>query len=55
MLQRVFAMIGDETWRLKGPHDEYGELTLRELIEGYITHTAKHLDQMRSAAAEFEA
>jgi hypothetical protein len=45
----------DEVWRLKGRHDEYGELSLRELIEDYLTHTAKHLDQMRSAAAEFEA
>jgi hypothetical protein len=50
----LLEMIGDDVWRLKGRHDEYGELSLRELIEDYVTHTAKHLDQMRSAAAEFE-
>ncbi len=50
----LLEMIGDDVWRLKGRHDEYGFLSLSELIEDYITHTAKHLDQMRSAAAEFE-
>ena len=51
----LLEMIGEEVWRLKGRHDEYGDLTLRELIEDYITHTAKHLDQMRSAAMAYEA
>src|SRR5215470_10764723 len=51
----LLEMIGEEVWRLKGRHDEYGDLTLRELIEDYITHTAKHLDQMRSAAVAYEA
>ena len=51
----LLEMIGEEVWRLKGRHDEYGELSLRELIEDYITHTAKHLDQMRSAAGAYEA
>jgi Mg2+ and Co2+ transporter CorA len=51
----LLEMIGEEIWRLKGRHDEYGELSLRELIEDYITHTAKHLDQMRSAALAYEA
>jgi len=51
----LLETIGDEVWRLKGRRDEYGELSLRALIDDYITHTAKHLDQMRSAAAEFEA
>ncbi|HEU0180219.1 MAG TPA: DinB family protein [Blastocatellia bacterium] len=51
----LLEMIGEEVWRLKGRRDEYGDLTLRELIEDYITHTAKHLDQMRSAAMAYEA
>ena len=51
----LLEMIGEEAWRLKGRHDEYGELSLRELIEDYITHTTKHLDQMRSAAVAYEA
>jgi hypothetical protein len=40
----LLEMISEEVWRLKGRRDEYGELSLRELIEDYITHTAKHLD-----------
>jgi len=51
----LLEMIGAEIWRLKGRHDEYGELSLRQLIEDYIRHTDKHLNQMSSAAAEFEA
>jgi Mg2+ and Co2+ transporter CorA len=51
----LLEMIGEAAWRLKGRHNEYGELSLRELIEDYITHTAKHLDQMRSAAVAYEA
>ena len=50
----LLEMIGEEAWRLKGRHDEYGELSLRELIEDYITHTTKRLDQMRSAAGAYE-
>ena len=49
----LLEMIGEEVWGLKGRHDEYGELSLRELIEDYITHTAKHLDQMRAAAVAY--
>jgi len=51
----LLEMIGDEVWGLKGRRDEYGELSLRELIEDYITHTTKHLNQIAAAAAEFEA
>lgn len=45
--------IADDIWQFKGRHDEDGELSLRQLIEGYIAHTAKHLDQMRAVAGEF--
>jgi hypothetical protein len=51
----LLEMAGDEVWRLTGRHDEYGELSLRELIEDYISHTTKHLGQMRSAAMAYEA
>jgi uncharacterized damage-inducible protein DinB len=51
----LLEMAGEEVWRLKGRHDEYGEVSLRELIEDYISHTAKHLGQMRSAAMAYEA
>ncbi len=49
----LLEMIGDEIWRLKGRHDEYGELSLRDLIEDYISHTAKHLNQIAEAVVEF--
>jgi len=39
---------------LKGRRDKYGELSLRELIEDYITHTATRLGQMLSAAVAYE-
>jgi hypothetical protein len=51
----LLEMIGEDVWRLKGRHSEYGELSLRELTEDYISHTAKHLNQMRSAASAYEA
>jgi Mg2+ and Co2+ transporter CorA len=50
----LLEMFGEKVRLLKGRHDEYGELSLRELIEDYITHTAKHLDQMRLAAGAYE-
>jgi hypothetical protein len=49
----LLEMIGEEVWRLKGRRDEYGELSLRELIEDYITQSAKHLDQMRAAVVAY--
>ncbi|MGH9833052.1 MAG: DinB family protein [Blastocatellia bacterium] len=49
----LIESIADEVWQFKGRHDEDGELSLRQLIEGYIAHTAKHLNQMRAVAGEF--
>ena len=36
-----------------GHHDEYGEMTLREWVENYVAHTAKHLDQVRAVGGEY--
>lgn len=44
-----------EIWARAGVHDQYGKLTLRQLIEDYLAHTAKHLDQIRKTRAEFAA
>lgn len=44
-----------EDWRRKGRHDRDGVLSLRQLIEGYVGHTAKHLQQMQAVAAAFTA
>lgn len=41
-----------EIWNHTGVHDEYGTLSLRQLIEDYLAHTAKHLDQIRNVAAD---
>jgi hypothetical protein len=49
----LLKIIADDIWQFKGRHDEDGELSLRQLIEGYIAHTAKHLNQMRAVAGEF--
>ncbi len=49
----LLESIADDVWQFKGWHDEDGELSLRQLIEGYVAHTAKHLSQMRAVAGEF--
>ncbi|HKX29686.1 MAG TPA: DinB family protein [Blastocatellia bacterium] len=48
------SMSGDD-WNRGGEHDESGRLTLRQLIVGYLEHTAKHLNQAESIAAELTA
>lgn len=42
-------------WNLSGAHDEYGVLSLRQLVEDYVAHTAKHLDQIRRTVVELKA
>ena len=46
------ADVTDDLWNQTGLHDEDGTLSLRQLIEGYLDHTAKHLDQIHRVAAE---
>jgi hypothetical protein len=41
-----------EVWHQTGNHDVYGTLSLEQLIEDYLNHTAKHLDQIGRVAAE---
>ncbi|MEO6724057.1 MAG: DinB family protein [Blastocatellia bacterium] len=48
----LVAGLAEEVWQQTGAHDLYGTLTLQQLIEDYLTHTAKHLDQIGSVAAE---
>ena len=43
----LLSGIPDEWWNLTGDHNVYGKLSLRQLIEDYIAHTAKHLEQIR--------
>lgn len=44
--------LAEEIWRQTGAHDVYGTLSLEQLIDDYLTHTAKHLEQIGSVAAE---
>jgi hypothetical protein len=44
--------LAEQIWQQTGAHDVYGTLSLEQLIEDYLTHTAKHLDQIGSVAAE---
>lgn len=40
----------DAVWKQTGNHDQYGTLSLHQLIEDYVAHTAKHLDQANGVA-----
>lgn len=44
-----------QVWHQTGAHDVYGTLSLEQLIEDYLTHTAKHLNQIASVAAELSS
>lgn len=37
----------DSVWEQTAEHDLYGVLSLRQWIEDYLDHTAKHLNQIR--------
>lgn len=52
LLIALTERLGGEAWEYSGVHDEIGRLSLRQLIEDYIAHTAKHLEQIREIAAE---
>jgi len=43
----LLAGLPDSAWIQTGEHDEYGVLSLRQLIEDYLDHTAKHLEQIQ--------
>ncbi len=39
-------------WEQTGDHDQYGTISLAQLIEDYVIHTAKHLDQAKKVFTE---
>lgn len=59
LLRRVngalLAQLASEDWRRTGYHDEGGETSLFQLIEGNMAQTAQHLEQARAVVAEFAA
>lgn len=46
----LLAGLPDAVWNQTGEHNEDGALSLRQLIEGYVSHTAKHLNQIEQLA-----
>lgn len=48
----LMGNLPDEIWQQTGSHDQYGTLSLSQLIEDYVAHTAKHLDQAHGVAVE---
>lgn len=43
----LLAELPATVWQQTGDHDLYGTLSLQQLIEDYLDHTAKHLDQIK--------
>ena len=43
----LLADQSDAVWQQTAEHDLYGVLSLRQWIEDYLDHTAKHLNQIR--------
>lgn len=47
----LLASLPDAVWGQTGEHNEDGALSLRQLIEGYVQHTSKHLGQIEKLIA----
>ncbi|MBA3654483.1 MAG: DinB family protein [Actinobacteria bacterium] len=45
----VVESLADEEWERSGLHEQYGELTVRQLVNRLVAHDATHLDQIRAA------
>ena len=43
----LIAGLAKDVWQQTGAHDVYGTHSLEQLIEDYLTHTAKHLGASR--------
>jgi uncharacterized damage-inducible protein DinB len=41
----------DEEWTRVGLHEDFGELSVRQLVDRLATHDANHLSQIRAALA----
>jgi hypothetical protein len=45
----LFGQLSEEQWNRGGLHQEYGEVTLQDMVETYARHGEGHLDQIRRA------
>ncbi len=43
---RLFRKATEKEWRQTGRHTEWGELTLRQLLELYADHSERHIEQI---------
>ena len=45
----IVESLTDDEWERVGLHEEYGELSVRELVGRLVNHDGAHLDQIRNA------
>ncbi|MGH9800811.1 MAG: DinB family protein [Blastocatellia bacterium] len=45
-IRRIITGDRAKMWGQTGEHNEYGVLSLNQLIEDYLAHTSKHLNQI---------
>jgi hypothetical protein len=45
----IVESLSDEEWNRVGLHEEFGELSVRQLVDRLIAHDANHLNQLRTA------
>jgi hypothetical protein len=42
----VLSNLGDEVWTRTGIHSVNGKLTLQDIVQGFVTHVDRHLQQI---------
>jgi hypothetical protein len=45
----IIESLTEDEWQRAGLHEEFGELSVKELVDRLIRHDAAHLDQIRTA------
>jgi hypothetical protein len=50
---RLLRNLPDSAWQNTGKHEERGELTLRDLVEGSSGHAERHIEQIRRVRNQF--
>jgi hypothetical protein len=48
---RIFAAAQGDDWNASGVHAEFGEITLRNLLELYADHSERHVEQILQCRA----
>jgi hypothetical protein len=50
---RMLRSLPDIAWKNVGKHEERGNLTLRDLVEGICSHTESHAEQIRKLKTQY--